>query len=662
MSILHIFKNMKLRWKLLSIILPLVFLPLLLVGNIVGYNASNLARSGINQASRDDLEHMAVFTRHLLEAHHQQFQVYQQERKNDFIRELETLLNVAREMVEEKQRLQQEGKLTPAQARAQARKLLKQISIGASGYIYTLTSDGVLQAHIAREGENISAEMDGTGRLFIREMIDNAHQTPAETVHQIRYPWRNEALGDIEYRDKLAVYTYFPQWDWIIAAAGYIEESYAAGAYEKRALEELKDKIKQKQVAKTGYIYAMDSTGTFTIHPEQEGENFYDIRDSDGNAFIRQMCETRAGWIRYPWQVSSSSVPRHKIVRYEYFPPWDWIVAVACYEDEFYEAADRISSDTAKITLFTTMAAGALSLLLVTWASTIITRPIQHMIQVIRRVNAGHMREKMEIDTNDELGELAHTFNRMTEIIQKNKEMEESLAQHGKMASLGVLSSGVAHEINNPLGVILGYAGYIESKIGPDDPNYAYIHEIKRESKRCKKIVQDLLSYARTPKSALEPTDLNALLEQIINFAANHADMHHVTIRRNFAPDLPPVAVDGDQMRQIAINLLLNAGGAIRQDGEIVVESALEHDEVIIRIRDNGCGMDAKTLEHIFEPFFTTRERGTGLGLAISKQIIEQHQGKIEVHSRVGEGTSVTVRIPLYPEQYTAWTKTELSS
>lgn len=208
--------------------------PLLLVGNIVGYNAADLARSGINQASRDDLEHMATFTRHLLEAHHQQFQVYQQERKNDFIRELETLLDVAREMVEEKQRLQQDGKLTRAQARDQARKLLKQISIGASGYIYTLSSDGVLQAHIAREGEDISDEKDGDGRLFIQEMIDSAREGTPNTIHQIRYPWRNEALGDTEYRDKIAVYTYFPEWDWIIAAAGYIEESYADAAYEKR--------------------------------------------------------------------------------------------------------------------------------------------------------------------------------------------------------------------------------------------------------------------------------------------------------------------------------------------------------------------------------------------------------------------------------------------
>ena len=167
---------------------------------------------------------------------------------------------------------------------------------------------------------------------------------------------------------------------------------------------------------------------------------------------------------------------------------------------------------------------------LVFLASKVLTDPIKHMLEVIRKVKRGRLDERMEVDTADELGELAAAFNRMTEIIRNNKEMEANLAQQGKMASLGVLSSGVAHEINNPLGVILGYAGYLEGKMSPDDPNFKYIHEIKRESKRCKKIVQDLLTYARTPQPTLEETDVNALLEQIVDFAANHTDMHHVSV------------------------------------------------------------------------------------------------------------------------------------
>jgi two-component system NtrC family sensor kinase len=256
----------------------------------------------------------------------------------------------------------------------------------------------------------------------------------------------------------------------------------------------------------------------------------------------------------------------------------------------------------------------------------------------------------MEVEADDELGELAVAFNRMTSIIRHNREMEATLAQQGKMASLGVLSSGVAHEINNPLGVILGYAAYLEGKMSEDDPGYKYIHEIKRESKRCKKIVQDLLNYARTPKPTLEKLDLNALLEQIVDFAANHTDMHDVRVVREFAPDLPKVSLDGDQMRQVAINLILNAGSAMGRGGVLTVSTAREEGVAVIRFRDNGSGISAENLEKIFEPFFTTKEKGTGLGLAITRQIVEQHHGRISIESVPGEGTTVTVRIPFEPE------------
>jgi two-component system NtrC family sensor kinase len=244
------------------------------------------------------------------------------------------------------------------------------------------------------------------------------------------------------------------------------------------------------------------------------------------------------------------------------------------------------------------------------------------------------------------------TFNRMTSSLQRTRELETSLAQQGKMASLGILSSGVAHEINNPLGVILGYAGYLENKLGPEDANYHFIHEIKRESKRCKKIVQDLLNYARTPKPEFAETDLNQLLDQIISFAANHTDMDGVKIVKSFADDLPPLLLDGDQIRQVAINLILNAGAAMADGGQLTVSTRLEGKEAVVTFTDTGCGIDEAELERIFEPFYTTKERGTGLGLAITRQIIDQHQGSIHMTSRLQQGTTVSIRLPLVREEF----------
>ena len=248
--------------------------------------------------------------------------------------------------------------------------------------------------------------------------------------------------------------------------------------------------------------------------------------------------------------------------------------------------------------------------------------------------------------------ELAITFNRMTSRLQRNRELEASLAQHGKMASLGVLSSGVAHEINNPLGVILGYAGYLENKLDPEDPNYHFIHEIKRESKRCKKIVQDLLNYARTPQPEFEETNLNQLLDQIVSFAANHTDMHGVQILKKFDTDLPQILIDGDQIRQVAINLILNAGAAMIDGGELTVTTERDEDDVVLSFIDTGTGIAEEELEKIFEPFYTTKDRGTGLGLAITKQIIEQHHGSIQMTSRIDHGTTVTIRLPISQEEF----------
>ena len=414
----------------------------------------------------------------------------------------------------------------------------------------------------------------------------------------------------------------------------------------------LREKIKSKRVGKTGYIYCIDRSGTLMIHPEGAGRTILDARDSDGKPFIREMLKNQSGWIRYPWKNVGDARPRMKIVRYEHFKAWDWIVAVGSYEDEFYREANSIKHHILLSTLVMIGIVGFLATLLVFYFSAVASNPITHMIETIRKVRKGDMEARMEVTGSDELAEMAAAFNRMTEIINRNQQMESTLAQQGKMASLGVLSSGVAHEINNPLGIILGYAAYIEGKLAPDDPNYKYIHEIKRESKRCKKIVQDLLSYARTPRPTLALGDLNELLQEIVEFAANHTDMRGVTIQTTFEQQLPQVLLDGDQLRQVAINLILNAGGAMPEGGTLLIRSEAGPDQTIrISFSDTGSGIAPENLEKIFEPFYTTKSRGTGLGLAITRQIIEMHHGNISIASEIGKGTTVTVTLPVNHEE-----------
>ncbi|MGW8313856.1 MAG: cache domain-containing protein [Desulfuromonadales bacterium] len=651
----HLFKfvnNLKIRWKMTVVVLPLVLIPIFVVGTVVGWIAYRQAHLGITQTSMDDLDHLAAFTIDLLDSHNQQFQVYRADKKAATEQELSSLTNFAYGVVEAQDRLYRNGEIDLTSAQHAARSAMKRVQVGETGYIYAMTSKGKLTVHIAREGENVYNEMDEDGRHFISAMCKAATKAAPNQLLKIIYPWRNSELGDSAPRQKMVVYRYYKPWDWIVAAGGYLDETYENPEAELKAFAELKKRIKEKRVGQTGYIYCMDRKGTLMIHPESEGENIYASKDSDGTPFIEQMCKQREGWIRYPWQNPGEPHPRRKIVRYLYYQPWDWIVAVGSYEDEFYRETNLIKGRILSSLGVISVIVGSLSILMVFFAAKVLSDPIRHMTEVIRDIKRGQFNRKMEITSRDELGELAITFNRMTNNLQRNRELEANLAQQGKMASLGILSSGVAHEINNPLGVILGYAGYIENKLDPEDPNYHFIHEIKRESKRCKKIVQDLLNYSRTPKPVFAETNLNRLLDQIVSFAANHTDLHGVEIVKKFDNDLPLLWLDGDQIRQVAINLILNAGAAMSEGGQLTVSTQREEDDVIMSFADTGSGISEDDLERIFEPFFTTKDRGTGLGLAITKQIIEQHHGSIRMSSRIKQGTTVIIHLPLVREEF----------
>ena len=211
---------------MLAVVLPLVIIPIFIVGGVIGYISYRQAYLGITQTSKDDLEHMAGFTLDLLNSHHQQFQVYKQDKAQSFNQELATLTNLSYNIVESQNRHYKSGKMDLATAKGEARRALKKVSVGQTGYIYAMTSKGDLTVHIAQEGENVYGEKDENGRYFIREMCQKALRAKPGEVLYIIYPWRNAVLGDKYPRNKVVAYRYFKEWDWIVAAGGYLEETY----------------------------------------------------------------------------------------------------------------------------------------------------------------------------------------------------------------------------------------------------------------------------------------------------------------------------------------------------------------------------------------------------------------------------------------------------
>ncbi|MBM4339101.1 MAG: PAS domain S-box protein [Deltaproteobacteria bacterium] len=236
---------------------------------------------------------------------------------------------------------------------------------------------------------------------------------------------------------------------------------------------------------------------------------------------------------------------------------------------------------------------------------------------------------------------------------KKLQETHLQLVSSEKMASLGKLAAGIAHEINNPLGGILIYSSLMMEDLPEEDPKRNDLARIVQEAGRCKDIVKSLLEFARQTEPKKEPADINRAINDGLFFLVNQALFHNIRIVKEFDPFLPLVQGNASQLKQVFMNIIVNAAEAMYGNGTLTIKTSLspEGKMVWIEFTDTGEGIPDENLSRIFDPFFTTKDvgKGTGLGLATSFGIIEEHGGKISVQSKVGEGATFAIELPVHP-------------
>jgi two-component system NtrC family sensor kinase len=339
----------------------------------------------------------------------------------------------------------------------------------------------------------------------------------------------------------------------------------------------------------------------------------------------------------------------------------------------------QLAESSRRMIAYTACALLLISLLSWFFVWRVVAVPIKALERGTERLAAGDLGYQIDVQSKDEIGELADSFNTMSRqlraehsenlawtrtleerVEQKTRELKrahEHALQTEKMASIGKMAAVLAHEINNPLSGILTYAKLLRKWVDRDDPSHSRRQEIcdsldliANESRRCGDLVKNLLTFSRTTTMNLQPTSLNQVVDRSLRLVQHQLDLAGVHVQLQLDPDLPRAHCDASQIEQVLLALIVNALDAMPQGGNLWITTSFSHepDEIRILVRDDGTGIPPEILSRIFEPFLTTKEtgRGVGLGLAISRSILERHNGSIVVQSELGRGTTFTVTLP----------------
>ena len=245
-----------------------------------------------------------------------------------------------------------------------------------------------------------------------------------------------------------------------------------------------------------------------------------------------------------------------------------------------------------------------------------------------------------------EIGEVVQAINNMADNLNEKKRLEEELMRSERLVALGRLVTGVAHELRNPLGIVKATVQVMEEEFKNQLELKEYTKVICEQIDRGNSVIKELLDFGRPSKPIVSPTEVNSLLESVLTFTYPMLRQNKIELEKRFEANLPLVIIDRDRMKQVFVNLILNAIQAMQGGGKLIIKSIVNEETIEVNFIDTGSGIEANDLPRVFDPFYTTRDDGAGLGLSISYQIVHMHMGKIWVSETSPKGTSMAVSIP----------------
>ena len=643
---LSVFRNLRIRNKLFLAYSCAFFLAFAVAGVIVYSQVRGILQGGV----ANELSHTTDMIQGLVRTN------AEVSIRNYMRAVAEKNYEIAKHLYREVQR----GKLTEDEAKNRAREMFLSQSIGKTGRIYCIDSNGIMVVHPKRSFVGV----DMSGLLHIRKQIEQKNGF-------MQYDWK-EPL-EREVRSRVIAMTYFEPWDWIISVSTYQDEFNQLVN-----VDDLRKHLYEFGSGESGYPFVLDYDGFLLVHPHLEGKHFSEFDTPALSAIAERIISEKNGYFDYDWRNPGEDEARRKVVYFKDIPEMRWVISSSSYYEDFEGPLD----DIGYVFLLTSLAAIVLMIPISMWIGASITRPLNGLKESFSKAADGDFSVRVSDRSGDELGLLAGYFNsfmeKLTEYsndlrdeIAVRKETEKKLIALDKAKTMFL--SSASHELRTPLTSIIGFLKLMEKNFRKRFmPHLATVDGtlkttqfldnfavVRSEADRLGRLVNDLLDLNKIESGRMEwrdeLLDVNDVLRQASESISGIVSRRSAVDFRleEAAESFPPIKADRDRVHQVLINLLSNSF-KYTDSGLVVLSARTVDGNVEFSVSDTGRGISEQDVEKVFEIFYQVHDEnkrssktyGTGLGLAISRQIATHYGGKLMVESAVGKGSCFTFTLP----------------